>query len=143
MNFLVILFSFLILLAAGCGFGYLYVRRLYREQKNFERGLKMVPMLIHLPPPSEDTDSKGRDVRDIIDENISKAQILYSILASTFQKGFKNKFYGQRHVALEARVYKYCSGLLIVHGVKHLKQKLRKGARVKVNRTVLNLLRLE
>jgi hypothetical protein len=101
MNFLVILFSFLILILAGCGFGYFYVRRLYREQKNYERGLKMVPLLIHLPPPSEDIDSNGRDVRDIIDENISKAQILYSILGSTFQKGFKNKFYGQRHVALE------------------------------------------
>jgi hypothetical protein len=101
MNFLIILFSFLILLAAGCGFGYAYVRRLYREQKNFERGLKMVPLLIHLPPPSEDTESSGRDLRDINDENISKAQILYSILASTFQKGFKNKFYGQRHIALE------------------------------------------
>jgi hypothetical protein len=93
--------SFLILLAAGCGFGYFYVRRLYREQKNFERGLKMVPLLIHLPPPSEDADSNGSDIRDINDENISKAQILYSILASTFQKGFKNKFYGQRHIALE------------------------------------------
>jgi hypothetical protein len=101
MNFLVIFFSFLILLAAGCGFGYFYVRRLYREQKNYERGLKMVPLLIHLPPPSEDVDSNGRDVRDINDENISKAQVLYSILASTFQKGFKNKFYGQRHVAFE------------------------------------------
>jgi hypothetical protein len=101
MNILIILLSFLVLLLAGCGFGYFYVRRLYREQKNFERGLKMVPLLIHLPPPSQDSDAKGRDIRDINDENISKAQVLYSILASTFQKGFKNKFYGQRHIALE------------------------------------------
>jgi Flp pilus assembly protein TadG len=100
MNILIILLSFLVLLLAGCGFGYFYVRRLYREQKNFERGLKMVPLLIHLPPPSQDSDAKGRDIRDINDENISKAQVLYSILASTFQKGFKNKFYGQRHIAL-------------------------------------------
>jgi hypothetical protein len=101
MNFVVIFFSFLVLIGAGCGFGYFYVRRLYREQKNYERGLKMVPLLIHLPPPSEDADTNGRDLRDINDENISKAQILYSILASTFQKGFKNKFYGQRHIAFE------------------------------------------
>jgi hypothetical protein len=101
MSVLIVLVSFLILLLAGCGFGYLYVQRLYREQKNYERGLKMVPLLIHLPPPSDDTESNGRDVRDIVDENISKAQVLYSILASTFQKGFKNKFYGQRHIALE------------------------------------------
>jgi hypothetical protein len=101
MNFLVILVSFLVLLLAGSGFGYFYVRRLYREQKNYERGLKMVPLLIHLPPPSEDATTEGRDIRDINDENISKAQVLYSILASTFQKGFKNKFYGQRHIAFE------------------------------------------
>jgi hypothetical protein len=101
MAILIVLVSFLVLLLAGCGFGYFYVQRLYREQKNYERGLKMVPLLIHLPPPSDDMESNGRDARDIVDENISKAQVLYSILASTFQKGFKNKFYGQRHIALE------------------------------------------
>lgn len=92
---------FLVLAAMGSAFGYVYIRRLYREQKNYERGLKMVPLLIHLPPPSDDTESSGRDVRDVVDENISRAQVLYSILASTFQKGLKPKFYGQRHVALE------------------------------------------
>src|SRR5438132_7380077 len=99
MSILLVLVSFLVLVLAGSGFGYLYVRRLYREQKNYERGLKMVPLLIHLPPPSEDTEVSGRDIRDVIDENISRAQVLYSILASTFQKGLKSKFYGQRHVA--------------------------------------------
>lgn len=101
MNLLVILASFLVLVLAGCAFGYLYVRRLYREQKNYERGLKMVPVLIHLPPPSDDLDPSGRDVRDVVDENISRAQVLYGILASTFQKGIKSKFFGQRHIALE------------------------------------------
>lgn len=80
---------------------YLHSRRILREQKNFERGLKMVPLLIHLPPISEDSEEGGRDVRDVIEENISKAQILYSIIASTLQKGFKSKFYGQRHFAFE------------------------------------------
>jgi hypothetical protein len=101
MNILVILVSFLVLVLAGMAFGYVYVRRLYREQKSYERGLKMVPMLIHLPPPSDDKDSNGRDARDVVDENISRAQVLYGILASTFQKGFKHKFYGQRHLGLE------------------------------------------
>ena len=101
MTLLVILVSFLILVAAGCAFGYMYVQKLYREQKNYERGLKMVPLLIHLPPPSEDTESQGRDARDVVNENISRAQVLYGILASTFQKGFKSRFYGQRHIALE------------------------------------------
>lgn len=80
---------------------YMRSRNLFREQKNYERGLKMVPLLIHLPPPSEDTDAKGRDTRDVIDETISKAQIIYNIIASTLQKGFKSKFYGQRHFGFE------------------------------------------
>ncbi|MFA6270506.1 MAG: ATP-binding protein [Candidatus Paceibacterota bacterium] len=80
---------------------YFRSRGLLREQKNFERGLKMVPLLIHLPPISEDTEGNGRDVRDVIDENISKAQIVYGIIASTLQKGFRSKFYGQRHFGFE------------------------------------------
>ncbi len=80
---------------------FIQVRKVFREQKNFERGLKMVPMLIHIPPISEDIDIGGRDVRDITEENISKAQIMYSIIASTMQKGFKHKFYGQRHFSFE------------------------------------------
>ncbi len=101
MTALIVLACFLLMILAGSAFAYLYIRKLFREQKNYERGLKMVPVLIHLPPPSDDTDVNGRDVRDIVDENISRAQVLYSILASTFQKGLKSKFYGQRHIALE------------------------------------------
>ncbi|MFA5004208.1 MAG: ATP-binding protein [Candidatus Saccharimonadales bacterium] len=71
------------------------------DEKNYERGLKMVPLLIHLPPLSEDAESGGRDVRDVVEENISKAQVIYNIVASTFQKGFKSRWYGQRHFAFE------------------------------------------
>lgn len=81
-------------------------RKLLREAKNYERGLKMVPLLIHLPPTSDDIDTKGRDARDIADENISKASVLYSILASTVSKGFKSKLYGQRHISLELVAHK-------------------------------------
>lgn len=80
---------------------FLHSRRILTEQKNFERGLKMVPLLIHLPPPSDDTDVGSRDVRDVTDENISKAEIVYNIIASTLQKGMKSRFYGQRHLAFE------------------------------------------
>src|SRR4029079_5009044 len=110
MRILLIWGTFLAIIAVGSAFGYVYVRRLYREQKNYERGLKMVPLLIHLPPPSDDTDSGGRDKRDVVDENISRAQVLYGILASIFQKGFKHKFYGQRHIGLE---------IVASHGVVH------------------------
>lgn len=82
--------------------GYFYYRKILREAKNYERGLKMVPMLIHLPPISDDIEVGGRDTRDVTEETISKAQVLYNIIASTaLPKGFKSNFYGQRHIALE------------------------------------------
>ena len=50
-----------------------------RKAKKYERGLKMVPLLIHLPPSTDDIDAGGRDKRDIDTEAISKAQVMYSI----------------------------------------------------------------
>lgn len=82
-------------------FLYYQIRKIFREQKNYERGLKIVPILIHLPPPSDDTEVGMRDERDVNEETISKAQVIYNIIASTWQKGFKSKFYGQRHFAFE------------------------------------------
>ncbi len=80
---------------------FLQTRSTARDQKNYERGLKMVPLFIHLPPPSDDTEVGIRDTRDVIDETISQAQIIYNIIAGTLQKGFKPSFYGQRHFAFE------------------------------------------
>lgn len=80
---------------------YSQVQKRHREQKNYERGLKMVPLLIHLPPASDDIDSGSRDSRDVVDETISKAQIIYNIVSSSLQKGFKSNFYGQRHFTFE------------------------------------------
>ena len=99
--FLIIVVLLLLGIGAAAPVVYTQVRKRIREQKNYERGLKMVPLLIHLPPPSEDADLAGRDVRDLVDENISKAQVIYNIIASTVQKGFKAQFYGQRHFAFE------------------------------------------
>ncbi len=102
MGFLIAIIVFLVVAAAIIvPIVLVYSRRQAREQKNFERGLKMVPLLIHLPPISEDTDSNGRDVRELIDENVSKAQVIYNIIASTYEKGFKRKIYGQQHFAFE------------------------------------------
>lgn len=80
---------------------FLHSRRILREQKDYERSLKMVSLLIHLPPPSDDTEVGTRDIRDVTDENISKAEIIYNIIASTLKKDFKSKLYGQRHIAFE------------------------------------------
>lgn len=99
---LIILPLILLLIAALVAAGvYVHLRKVMREQKNFERGLKMVPLLIHLPPRSSDTEIGSRDNRDVLDETISKAETLYDIISSTTQKGFKSNFYGQRHFGLE------------------------------------------
>ena len=76
-------------------------KKTLREAKNYERGLKMVPMFIHLPPASEDIEKGQRDERDLTEEVLSEAQVMYNIIASTATKGFKNKIYGQRHISFE------------------------------------------
>jgi hypothetical protein len=76
-------------------------KKTLREAKNYERGLKMVPMLIHLPPSSDDLDSGSRDERDVTEEVLSQAQVMYNIIASTATKGFKSRIYGQRHLSFE------------------------------------------
>ena len=100
-TFLTILLFLLIVAALAAPFLFMKVQKTFREQKNYERGLKMVPLYIHLPPMSDDIELGGRDVRDVTEETISKAQIIYNIIASTIQKGWKTKFYGQRHFGFE------------------------------------------
>lgn len=80
---------------------YMQYRNILREAKNYERGLKMVPLLIHLPPSSDDIEVGARDQREVAEEAISQAQIMYNIIASTATKGFKSRIYGQRHLAFE------------------------------------------
>ena len=76
-----------------------------RKGKEYERSLKMMPLLIHLPPSTDDIEVGGRDVRDVTNEAISAAQVMYSILASTLRKeGLKDKIYGQRHFSFEMTV---------------------------------------
>ena len=99
--FVVVLISFLFLMAIVSPIIFFHSRRVLREQKNYERGLKMVTLLIHLPPPSDDTDVGSRDIRDVTDENISKAEFIYNIISSTLNTGFKSSFYGQRHIGFE------------------------------------------
>jgi hypothetical protein len=98
---LIIILFVLIVAFVAAPLVFYQIRRILREQKNYERGLKMVTLLINLPPSSEDIVANGRDIRDVNDENISKAQTIYSILASTIKSDFKSKFYGQRHFSFE------------------------------------------
>lgn len=72
-----------------------------RKAKDYERGLKMVPMLIHLPPSTDDIQTGGRDERDVTNEALSQAQVMYSIISSTLKKGFDSRVFGQRHISFE------------------------------------------
>ena len=97
----IVLFFVTVVIVVAAVVVFLVYRRTLREAKNYERGLKMVPMLIHLPPASDDISSENRDKRDLTEEVLSQAQVMYNIIASTATKGFKSKIYGQRHVAFE------------------------------------------
>ena len=98
LDILIIIF---VILVFACSFIYFYIHKIFREHKNIERALKIVPLLIHLPPTSDDTEASNRDKRDVDEETISKAQTIYNIIAGTWKKGFNYHFYGQRHFAFE------------------------------------------
>lgn len=72
-----------------------------RESENYKRGLSLVALMIHLPPATDDINIGGRDERDVTNEAISEAQIMYSIIASTAKSGWKSKIYGQKHISFE------------------------------------------
>jgi hypothetical protein len=91
----------LLAVAGVGGFAYMQYRKVIREAKNYERGLKMIPMYIHIPPISSDLEGNGRDERDLTEEVLSQAQVMYNIIASTSTKGFKSRMYGQRHISFE------------------------------------------
>lgn len=97
----VTLFIATVVVLGGATAAFLMYRRTLRDAKNYERGLKMVPILIHLPPASEDIAGENRDKRDLTEEVLSQAQVMYNIIASTATKGFKSKIYGQRHLSFE------------------------------------------
>ncbi|MEO5948969.1 MAG: TraM recognition domain-containing protein [Candidatus Saccharimonas sp.] len=90
-----------IVIAVVVTIAFLVYRQTLREAKNYERGLKMVPLLIHLPPASDDIEGENRDKRDLTEEVLSQAQVMYNIISSTATKGFKTKIYGQRHLSFE------------------------------------------
>ena len=101
MSIWIILFISFIIICVAAYFVFDQYRKMVREAKNYERGLKMVPIRIHLPPPSDDLETGGRDERDVVDEVLSEAQTMYNIIASTAMKGFKTRLYGQRHISFE------------------------------------------
>lgn len=98
---IIVTVSIVVLVAGVAIFAYLQYQKILREAKNYERGLKMVPLYIHIPPISDDIEGNGRDERDLTEEVLSQAQVMYNIIASTVTKGLKSRVYGQRHVSFE------------------------------------------
>ena len=101
LGFIITILVVILAVAGILAFVFMQYRRILREAKNYERGLKMVPMYIHIPPVSDDREGGGRDERDLTEEVLSQAQVMYNIIASTATKGFKTRVYGQRHVSFE------------------------------------------
>lgn len=108
MNSLVTVLTILIVLVVVVAllvFVFSQYKKTLREAKNYERGLKMIPIHIHIPPSGEDVEANGRDERDITEEVLSQAQVMYNIISSTATKGFKSRVYGQRHLSFEIVAY--------------------------------------
>ena len=101
LGFIITILVIILLVAGILYFVFHQYRKVLREAKNYERGLKMVPLYIHIPPASDDLEGNGRDERDLTEEVLSQAQVMYNIIASTATKGFKSRVYGQRHVSFE------------------------------------------
>ena len=98
----VLIGAILMLIAIGVG-TFLWLKRIdkKRQELGARRGFSMVPMMIHLPPATDDIQGGGRDERDVANEAISQAKVMYSILSSTVQKGWKTKIEGQPHISFE------------------------------------------
>ena len=94
--------TFFLIVVIVALFAVIRILKQKRKAKEYERALKLIPMLIHLPPSTDDIQSGGRDERDVNDEAISQATIMYTIISSTIKKaGLKTHIYGQKYFSFE------------------------------------------
>lgn len=109
--FMIVLLILAILVVAAIAF--FIFRRIFRRAKEVERSLKMVPLLIKLPP-AEANEATMRDNRELIKENIARAEGFFNLMAAigaTKTKGFwdhmlglstlRRWFFGRKHLACE------------------------------------------
>ena len=75
-EFFIVTLLIVIVLGAAATFAIFQYKNGVQEAKNYERGLKMVPLYIHIPPASDDLDKGGRDERDLTEEVLSQAQVM-------------------------------------------------------------------
>ncbi len=99
MNQFVIFTSILFLLfASGISvLAYFLLRKRARHSKDIERSLKMVPLLVKLPP--QEVGEDGRDSRELIKENIAKAEGVFNLLSGIATE--KASYYGKKYISLE------------------------------------------
>ena len=116
---------------------FLIIRYKRRQQINLERGLSMIPLRIHLPPISDDVTSENKDSRTVVEENVSKASVLYNILTSTAEKqSFQTNYLGQSHFGFEivlqaGQIYFYAiAPLQLVEVIKHAVSSTYKEAKI-------------
>lgn len=93
---LIIFLSAIFILVIGAIGFFVYVK-IARRSKEVERSLKMVPLLVKIPP--QEVRAGERDVREMIKENISKAEGIFKLLSGISTK--RSHIYGQRYVSFE------------------------------------------
>lgn len=93
---LIVLIALIILAAVVAAAFALYLTKA-RRSKDVERSLKLVPLLLKIPP--REASSDNRDMREAIKENISKAEGIFRLLSGISTK--KSRLYGQRYVSFE------------------------------------------
>jgi len=91
---LTLLAVFIVIVAIVGVFIYL---KIARRSKDVERSLKLVPLLLKIPPQESGDDN--RDERELVKENVSRAEGVYRLLSGiSGKKSFVN---GQRYVSFE------------------------------------------
>ncbi len=93
---IVIILSLIAMAGVGAG-AWVHVNKL-RKSKSVERSLKLIPLIIKLPP--QEATAEGRDSREAIKENISLAEGIFRSLSGMSSK--KSRLYGQRYISFEA-----------------------------------------
>ena len=84
-------------------FGWWNFRAHARRAKAIERSLKMVPLLVKLPP-LENPDSDAQNEQASVEAQLGRAEQLFAILSGVADPKSSN-LYGQRHLALEIVAY--------------------------------------
>lgn len=75
---------------------FIYVR-IARKAKGVERSLKLVPLLVKIPP--QEVSKEGQNAKEAMQQNIARAEGVYRLLSGISTK--KSQLYGQRYVSME------------------------------------------